>query len=49
MAIPRDVQEFLENYPDGENDRNCIANLQFYRNQRRCRPDNMLIDEIHEQ
>ncbi|KAF8073777.1 opioid growth factor receptor conserved region-domain-containing protein [Lyophyllum atratum] len=49
MSIPRDVKEFLEGYPQNENDLNASANYEFYSNNRRCRPDNRLIDEIHEQ
>jgi len=47
--VPRDVQEFLDEYPDAEDDETLSANLEFYSNRRRCRPDNILIDEIHEQ
>ncbi|GLB38411.1 putative opioid growth factor receptor (OGFr) conserved region [Lyophyllum shimeji] len=49
MSIPRDIREFLEGYPDATDDPNASANLEFYSNRRRCRPDNRLIDEIHEQ
>lgn len=49
MLIPRDVQEFLDGYPDNVNDASCTANLDFYRNETRCRPDRMLISEIYEQ
>ncbi|KAF9267319.1 hypothetical protein L218DRAFT_894462 [Marasmius fiardii PR-910] len=48
-TIPRDVQEFLDGYPDVADDRNLTANLKFYTNERRCRPDNLRIDELHEQ
>ncbi|KAF5360298.1 hypothetical protein D9758_009164 [Tetrapyrgos nigripes] len=48
-SIPRDVQEFLDEYPDGSDNKSLKANLEFYSNKRRCRPDNLLIDEIHEQ
>ncbi|KAJ7600846.1 opioid growth factor receptor conserved region-domain-containing protein [Mycena floridula] len=41
MSLPRDVQEFL----DG---RVKSANIEFYRNSRRCQPDNLLIDELHD-
>ncbi|KAK7454035.1 hypothetical protein VKT23_011546 [Stygiomarasmius scandens] len=47
--VPRDVQEFLEGYLDGSNNKSLKANLEFYSNLRRCRPDNLLIDEILEQ
>ena len=46
--IPRDVREFLDNYPDNEDDESQSANLEFYSNRRRCRPDHMFIDDIHE-
>lgn len=49
MSIPRDVKEFLDGYPDNENDTSSSANLDFYSNNLRCKPDNRLIDEIHEQ
>jgi hypothetical protein len=49
MSIPRDIREFLDGYPEHLDDRKLNANLRFYRNERRCRPDNLLIDEIHEQ
>ncbi|KAG6890819.1 hypothetical protein C0995_003252 [Termitomyces sp. Mi166 len=49
MSIPRDVREFLENYPDNVDDPKASANFEFYSNVRRCRPDNCLIDEIHKQ
>ncbi|KAJ3485255.1 hypothetical protein NLI96_g5092 [Meripilus lineatus] len=47
-AIPRDVREFLDDYPNNEDDETQSTNLEFYSNQRRCRPDHMLIDDIHE-
>ncbi|KAG7088309.1 hypothetical protein E1B28_012319 [Marasmius oreades] len=47
--IPRDVQEFLNGYPDGTDDRTLTANLEFYMNERRCRPDYLRIDELHDQ
>jgi len=46
-AIPRDVLEFLNDYPT-IGDGSSSANLEFYSNRRRCRPDNLLIEEIHE-
>ncbi|KAG6841992.1 hypothetical protein C0991_004483 [Blastosporella zonata] len=49
MSIPRDVSEFLENYPDNDDDPSACENYEFYSNERRCRPDNRLIDEIHEE
>ncbi|KAF9468523.1 opioid growth factor receptor conserved region-domain-containing protein [Collybia nuda] len=49
MSIPRDVKEFLDGYPDSGNDLKSSANLDFYSNTLRCRPDNRLIEEIHEQ
>jgi hypothetical protein len=48
MSIPRDVKQFLDGYPDNEDDETQSANLEFYSNMRRCRPDNLLIEEIHE-
>ena len=49
MSVPRDVQEFLEEYPDLVDDSNQSDNLLFYQNKLRCRPDRKLIDEIHEE
>jgi hypothetical protein len=48
QSIPRDVAEFLDGYPDVSEDTSTSVNLKFYSNELRCRPDNMLIDEIHE-
>ncbi|KDQ62508.1 hypothetical protein JAAARDRAFT_170933 [Jaapia argillacea MUCL 33604] len=48
MSIPRDVHEFLDGYPSQGDDPTSSANLAFYSNKRRCQPDNLLIDEIHE-
>lgn len=47
MTIPGDVQEFLDRYPDLDDDPNQSDNLLFYQNKLRCRPDRKLIDEIH--
>ncbi|EIN12649.1 hypothetical protein PUNSTDRAFT_61019 [Punctularia strigosozonata HHB-11173 SS5] len=49
MSLPRDVQEFLAGYPGIEDHPSQHANLLFYRNQLRCRPDNLLVEEIHDQ
>jgi len=49
MSIPRDVQEFIDNYPGVDEDTDASENLSFYSNTLRCRPDNKLVDEIHEQ
>jgi hypothetical protein len=48
MSIPRDVQEFLDEYPGVMDDPSSTENLEFYSNNLRCRPDNRTIDEIHE-
>ncbi|EDR13275.1 uncharacterized protein LACBIDRAFT_308954 [Laccaria bicolor S238N-H82] len=48
-SIPRDVQEFLDNYPRDGDDPTRSENLQFYSNELRCRPDRCLIEEIHDQ
>ncbi|KAF9533237.1 opioid growth factor receptor conserved region-domain-containing protein [Crepidotus variabilis] len=47
MSIPSDVQEFLDEYPREDDDLECNANLEFYSNTHRCRPDNRTIEEIH--
>ncbi|KAI0826788.1 opioid growth factor receptor conserved region-domain-containing protein [Trametes gibbosa] len=49
MSLPADVREFLEGYPGAENDHRLTANLGFYTNNLRCKPDNLLINELHEQ
>lgn len=46
--LPRDILQFLQRYPDVEDDPTDQRNLQFYKNQTRCQPDELLIDEIHE-
>jgi hypothetical protein len=48
MSIPRDVIEFLEEYPDVDENSSEVSNLQFYSNKLRCRPDGKTIEEIHE-
>jgi hypothetical protein len=48
MSIPRDVQEFLDGYPDVGDDPTCRANFEFYSNNARCIPDNRTIEYIHE-
>jgi len=48
MSIPRDVQEFLDEYPDVVDDPTSRANLEFYSNNLRCSPDNRKVKEIHE-
>ncbi|KAL1711012.1 opioid growth factor receptor conserved region-domain-containing protein, partial [Schizophyllum commune] len=48
MSLPRDIQEFLDEYRGQTDDKSLNANLEFYSNTRRCRPDNLLIDEMHE-
>jgi len=47
--IPRDVQEFLDGYPDLRDNRSQSSNFKFYSNELRCRPDRKLISEIHEE
>lgn len=47
--VPRDVQEFLDGYPDLRDDRSHSNNLKFYSNELRCQPDRKLISEIHEE
>lgn len=49
MSIPKDVQEFLDGYPDIEHDPSQSDNLLFYQNELRCRPDRKLIDDLHEE
>ncbi|TFK27735.1 hypothetical protein FA15DRAFT_635399 [Coprinopsis marcescibilis] len=49
MSIPRDVKEFLENYPDVDDEADLCDNIRFYQNTLRCRPDRKLVEEIHEE
>lgn len=46
--IPRDVLEFIQGYPHNNDDTSQSANLLFYQNKGRCRPDNLTIDELHD-
>ena len=48
LAVPRDVREFLDGYPEGHDDSDLSANFEFYSNKRTCRPDNLLIEDLHE-
>ena len=50
LALPRDIQAFLDDYPDNDVEQHAAfsANLEFYLGIRRCEPDNLLIDEIHD-
>ncbi|TCD70882.1 hypothetical protein EIP91_001190 [Steccherinum ochraceum] len=52
--INADIQRFLDDDYADPSERDHVhsggsANLQFYSNTRRCRPDNLLIDDIHQQ
>ncbi|EIW59380.1 uncharacterized protein TRAVEDRAFT_36796 [Trametes versicolor FP-101664 SS1] len=49
MPLPRDITEFLQGYPDISDDPRLNANLEFYTNKQPCKPDNLLIDDLHEQ
>jgi len=49
MTIPPDVKEFLEGYPSKQDDPTASDNLYFYSNSLRCKPDGLLIEEIHDQ
>ncbi|KAI0632400.1 opioid growth factor receptor conserved domain-containing protein [Trametes polyzona] len=49
MTLPKDIKDFLDGYPRIPDNPNLNANLEFYLNKRRCKPDNLLIDELHEQ
>ncbi|KAK0188039.1 opioid growth factor receptor conserved region-domain-containing protein [Armillaria mellea] len=46
--IPRDVLDFLTDYPSNSNNLSQSDNLLFYQNKLRCRPDRLTIDELHE-
>ncbi|KIO29999.1 hypothetical protein M407DRAFT_159547 [Tulasnella calospora MUT 4182] len=49
----RDIDTFLAGYPDlpseEEEDKSWDRNLRFYMGEERCEPDDMLIDEIHQE
>lgn len=49
----RDIDTFLAGYPDlpseEEEDKSWDRNLRFYLGEERCEPDDMLIDEIHQE
>jgi len=46
--LPRDIQDFLSGYPaQDDNDPKLTANVDFYSNRIKCRPDNMTIDQLH--
>ncbi|KAF5367827.1 hypothetical protein D9757_010339 [Collybiopsis confluens] len=45
--LPLDIQEFLDQYPEARDDHTQSKNVEFYSNRLRCRPDNLLIEEIH--
>ncbi|KAI0755220.1 opioid growth factor receptor conserved region-domain-containing protein [Daedaleopsis nitida] len=47
-SLPGDVREFLEGYPRIDDEPDLNANLEFYKNTRRCQPDDLLIDQLHE-
>ena len=47
--IPPDVRLFLDGYPRQDNDTNLDRNLRFYSNELRCKPDNLLIDGLHDE
>jgi len=55
MSLPRDIQEFLREYPGFGNDLNNSVNWEFYselplgkdQKPRRCVPNNMTITEVH--
>ncbi|TFK79747.1 hypothetical protein K466DRAFT_505080 [Polyporus arcularius HHB13444] len=49
MSLPGDIREFLEGYSRIPDEPSLNANLEFYKNVRRCKPDNLLIDALHEQ
>ncbi|KAG8990443.1 hypothetical protein FRB94_000306 [Tulasnella sp. JGI-2019a] len=48
---PRDIINFQLHYPDqgGRDDKRLNRNLLFHRNEVKCIPDNLLIDELHHQ
>ncbi|KAG8934025.1 hypothetical protein FRC03_007006 [Tulasnella sp. 419] len=45
--VPEDVKKFLHDYPDNTDNPSLNANLKFYSNQIRCKPDDLYIDELH--
>lgn len=49
VTLPADVRLFLEEYRNQEDHLDAKDNLKFYSNELACRPDGLLIEEIHEQ
>lgn len=49
MNIPDDVRSFLEGYPGASNKTSLDANLRFYKNEGRCRPDNLLVEQLQDE
>jgi hypothetical protein len=49
MSLPQDIEDFLSDYPGAGNSTSKSLNLRFYRNEARCRPDNLFIDDLHAQ
>jgi len=47
--IPRDVQQFLDNYPGRPDDQRLRANLDFYSGTGKCVPNALRIDELHDE
>ena len=47
-TLPHDIREFLAGYPELDDDDKLNANFAFYSNTLRCRPDDLLIEEIHD-
>lgn len=48
-AIPHDVQDFLQGYPDNEDvneNARIHLNLDFYSNKIKSRPDNLIIEDM---
>eukprot|EP00756_Hemistasia_phaeocysticola_P012139 Hpha_TRINITY_DN15175_c1_g7::TRINITY_DN15175_c1_g7_i1::g.127629::m.127629 len=44
-----DLQTYRQGYPGKKDDPRVADNIEFYTNKRKCRPDNLLIDELHVQ
>jgi hypothetical protein len=49
LSLPQDIQLFLDCYSNEENLPDANDNLRFYSNTLPCRPDELLIEDIHKQ
>jgi hypothetical protein len=48
-TLPADIRTFLAEYPEAKDHTSQRANIEFYENKKKCRPDKKLISEIHDE